>query len=215
VGLLATLTGLRLFKFILKLVAFVVTLILIYLVVTAVQVWETGRRYEPHRAGAIVVMGAAQYNGVPSPDLAARLNQAEILWRQHYATTIMVTGSKERGDRYTEAEASARYLIAAGVPGGDILEAGGSDSWENLADAAPTLKARNQRTVLVVTDPFHEARSLAIASSLGLSPSPTPTLTSPISGAATVPYYAKETLGVALGRIIGYDHLSQLHTPFG
>jgi uncharacterized SAM-binding protein YcdF (DUF218 family) len=215
VGLIATLTGLRLLRFILKLVTFVVTLILIYLVVTAVQVWETGRRYEPHQAGAIVVMGAAQYNGVPSPDLAARLNQAEILWRQHYATTIMVTGSKQPGDHYTESEASARYLIAAGVPGTDILEAGGSDSWENLADAAPTLKERNETTVLIVTDPFHEARSLAIASSLGLQPSPTPTKTSPITGAATIPYYAKETVGVALGRIIGYDHLSRLHTPFG
>ncbi len=214
-GLIATLTGLRLLRFILKLVTFVVTLILIYLVVTAVQVWETGRRYEPHQAGAIVVMGAAQYNGVPSPDLAARLNQAEILWRQHYATTIMVTGSKQPGDHYTESEASARYLIAAGVPGTDILEAGGSDSWENLADAAPTLKERNETTVLIVTDPFHEARSLAIASSLGLQPSPTPTKTSPITGAATIPYYAKETVGVALGRIIGYDHLSRLHTPFG
>jgi len=60
-----------------------------------------------------------------------------------------------------------------------------------------------------------QARSLAIASSLGLQPSPTPTKTSPITGAATIPYYAKETVGVALGRIIGYDHLSRLHTPFG
>ena len=83
---------------------------------TAVQVWLTGRRYEPRAAGAIVVMGAAQYNGVPSPDLAARLDQAVILWRDRYATDIMVTGSKEPGDRYTEAEASARYLTAAGRP---------------------------------------------------------------------------------------------------
>jgi uncharacterized SAM-binding protein YcdF (DUF218 family) len=215
VGLLATLTGLRLLRFILRIVAFVVMLVLVYLVVTAVQVWLTGRRYEPRPAGAIVVMGAAQYNGVPSPDLASRLDEAELLWRQHQAVDIMVNGYKEPGDRYTEAQASARYLIAAGVPHQDIFQAGGSDSWENLAQAAPVLLAHGDSTVLMVTDPFHEDRSLAIATDLGLVPYPTPTRTSPIKGVATVPYYAKETVGVALGRIIGFNRLSSLHASLG
>jgi uncharacterized SAM-binding protein YcdF (DUF218 family) len=184
-------------------------------VVTAVQGWITGRRYESQHAGAIVVMGAAQYNGVPSPDLAARLDEAELLWRQHSATDIMVTGSKQAGDRYTEAQASARYLTAAGIPARDILEAGGNDSWNNLALAAPVLLGRGDGTVLVVTDPFHEDRSLAIATDVGLTPYPTPTRTSPITGLSTVPYYAKETVGVALGRIIGFDHLSSLHASLG
>lgn len=214
-GLLATLTGLRLLRFIVRVVTFLVMLILIYLVVTAVQVWLTGRRYEPRPAGAIVVMGAAQYNGVPSPDLAARLDEAEVLWHQRYATTIMVTGSKEPGDQFTESEASARYLVAAGIPSDVILQAGGDDSWENLSLAAPVLVAHGDSTVLVVTDPFHEDRSLAIASSLRLVPYPTPTHTSPIKGFSAVPYYAKETLGVALGRIIGFDHLSSLHVSLG
>jgi len=213
--LLATLTGLRLLRFLLRLIALVVIVVLVYLVVTAVQVWMTGRRYEPQHAGAIVVMGAAQYNGVPSPDLAARLDEAELLWRQHSATDIMVTGSKQAGDRYTEAQASARYLTAAGIPARDILEAGGNDSWNNLALAAPVLLARGDGTVLVVTDPFHEDRSLAIASDVGLTPYPTPTRTSPITGLSTVPYYAKETVGVSLGRIIGFDHLSALHASLG
>jgi uncharacterized SAM-binding protein YcdF (DUF218 family) len=199
-------------RFVFRVVLLVVTVLVIYLLVTAVQVWLTGRRYEPRPAGAIVVMGAAQYDGVPSPDLASRLDEAEILWRQHYATDIMVTGSKQPGDQYTEAQASARYLMDAGIPGRDIFESGGSDSWENLSQAAPVLLAHGDGTVLIVTDPFHEARSLAIASSVGLTPYPTPTRTSPITGVATIPYYAKETVGVALGRIIGYDHLSQLHT---
>ena len=211
-GVLATLTGLRMLRFVFRVVLLVVTVLVIYLLVTAVQVWLTGRRYEPRPAGAIVVMGAAQYDGVPSPDLASRLDEAEILWRQHYATDIMVTGSKQPGDQYTEAQASARYLMDAGIPGRDIFESGGSDSWENLSQAAPVLLAHGDGTVLIVTDPFHEARSLAIASSVGLTPYPTPTRTSPITGVATIPYYAKETVGVALGRIIGYDHLSQLHT---
>jgi uncharacterized SAM-binding protein YcdF (DUF218 family) len=215
VGLLATITGVRMLKFVLRVVRLVVMLIVVYFAVTAVQVVLTSRRYDPHSAGAIVVMGAAQYNGVPSPDLKARLDQAELLWRQHYATDIMVTGSKEPGDKFTEAQASARYLALAGVPTADILQAGGRDSWENLAQASPTLLARGEKVVLVVTDPFHEDRSLAIASSVGLTPSPTPTRTSPITGWSTVPYFAKETVGVGLGRIIGFDRLSSLHASLG
>ena len=190
-----------------RLLKWLAVALVVYLGVTAFQVWHTGQRYEPQAAGAIVVMGAAQYDGVPSPDLQARLDQAALLWHQHYAPTIMVTGSKEPGDAFTEAEASARYLVANGIPARDILQAGGRNSWENLSEAAPTLIAHGDTTVLLVTDKFHEARSLAIASSVGLTPHPTPTQTSPITGISAVPYYAKETVGVAVGRIIGFDHL--------
>jgi uncharacterized SAM-binding protein YcdF (DUF218 family) len=215
VGLLATLTGLRLLRFILRLIVLVVAVVIVYFAVTAVQVVLTGRKYEPHAAGAIVVMGAAQYDGVPSPDLRSRLDQAKLLWQQHYATTIMVTGYKEPGDEFTEAEASARYLEVHGVPAADILEAGGSDSWQNLSLASPILLAQGDKVVLMVTDPFHEDRSMAIASAVGLSPSPTPTQSSPITGWSTVPYYAKETIGVGLGRIIGFDHLDSFHSSLG
>ena len=202
-------------RLLLRLVGVVLAVVVAYFAVTAVQVWLTGRRYEPHQAGAIVVMGAAQYDGVPSPDLRARLDQARLLWTQHYATDIMVTGSKESGDTFTEAQASARYLEVHGVPAADILQAGGSDSWENLAQASPILLSHGDKVILVVTDPFHEARSLAIASSVGLEPSPTPTQSYPIRGWSTVPYYAKETVGVGLGRIVGFDHLSSIHSSLG
>ena len=184
--------------------------VVVYLAVTAVQVWRTGQRYEPRAADAIVVMGAAQYNGVPSPDLRARLDQAALLWHRHYSSSIMVTGSKEPGDTYTESQASARYLVALGIPASDIMQAGGRNSWDNLSEAAPTLLAHGDTTVLVVTDKFHEARSLAIASSVGLTPYPTPTQFSPITGFAAVPFYAKETAGVAVGRVIGFDNLDHL-----
>ena len=202
----------RILRFALRLAKYLVIAVVIYLAVTAVQVWLTGQRYSPQASGAIVVMGAAQYNGVPSPDLRARLEQASLLWHQHYASTVMVTGSKEPGDVYTEAQASARYLESVGVPATDILKAGGRDSWQNLSEAAPLLIARGETTVLVVTDKFHVARSMAIASSVGLTPHPTPTQTSPISGISALPYYAKETAEVALGRIIGFDHLSSIHS---
>jgi uncharacterized SAM-binding protein YcdF (DUF218 family) len=90
------------------------------------------------------------------------------------------------------------------------VEAGGNDSWQNLSEVAPLLKARGVTTVLMVTDPFHEDRSMAIASDLGFTPYPTPTQTSPITGLATVPYFLKEALGVGLGRIIGFQNLHAL-----
>jgi uncharacterized SAM-binding protein YcdF (DUF218 family) len=185
--------------------------IFLYFAVTLVQVWLTSRQYEPHPAGAILVMGAAQYNCVPSPDLQARLDQALTLYHQGYAHLIMVTGNKEPGDRCTEAQSGAMYLERKGVPAGDILQAGGDTTYGNIEQAEPVLARHDVRTVLVTTDPFHEDRSMAIASTLTLSPSPTPTQTSPIRGWATVPYFLKEAVGVGLGRIIGFNHLDWLH----
>ena len=74
---------------------------------------------------------------------------------------------------------------------------------------------RGDRQVLVVTDRFHEDRSLAIASAVGLSAYPTPTTVSPIQGWSAVPYYLKEAVGVGLGRIIGFNHLSSVHSSLG
>jgi uncharacterized SAM-binding protein YcdF (DUF218 family) len=186
--------------------------IVLYFAVTLVQVWLTSRQYEPHPAGAIMVMGAAQYDCVPSPDLRARLDQAATLYHQGYAHLIMVTGSKQPGDKCTEAQSGAMYLeTEKGVPASSILEAGGNDSYENIKDAQSTLLAHDARVVLVTTDPFHEDRSMAIASDLSLTPSPTPAQNSPISGWSTVPYFLKEAVGVGLGRIIGYNHLEWLH----
>lgn len=199
----------------LKLCLLALAVVVLYFGVTAVQVWLTSRREDIRPASAILVMGAAQYNGVPSPDLAARLHQALLLWKAHEAPTIVVTGSKEPGDTYTEAESGAAYLEHAGVPSVDVLQAGGRDSWSNVADAAPELRARHDQTLMVVTDPFHEDRSMAIASELGFTPYPAPTRTSPIRGWSTLPYFAKETVGVGIGRIIGYQNLDRLHSLVG
>lgn len=199
----------------LKIVAALVAALVLYIVVTGVQVWLTSRHYEPRQAGAIVVMGAAQYNGVPSPDLRARLNEALSLYKAGFARLVVVTGYKEKADRYTEAEAGARYLETAGIPAPQVLQVGGSDSYENLADADRDLKARDITTILIATDAFHEDRSMAIASGLGLKPWPTPTKTSPITGWSVMPYFAKEALDVSFGRIVGYPTLSRWHVGVG
>jgi uncharacterized SAM-binding protein YcdF (DUF218 family) len=101
--------------------------------------------------------------------------------------------------------------VSVGVPADDILQAGGNDSYENVADAAPLLKARHATTVLVTTDPFHEDRSMAIASSFGSEPVAHAYPDVPDPGWSTVPYFLKEAVGVGLGRIIGFNHLEWLH----
>jgi uncharacterized SAM-binding protein YcdF (DUF218 family) len=199
------------FRLAIRIVSLLLVAIIVYLAVSLVQVWLTSREYDPHPAAAILVMGAAEDNGIPTPDLLARLKEALMLYRNGDAHLIMVTGSREKGDVYTESGVGATYLKNNGVPAGDILQAGGANSYQNVAEAAPQLKARHALTVLVTTDPFHEHRSMAIASSLGLTPSPTPTRSSPISGWSTVPYFFTEAVGVGLGRILGYNHLEWLH----
>jgi uncharacterized SAM-binding protein YcdF (DUF218 family) len=198
-------------RLVLKVVSLILAAIVLYFAVTLVQVWLTSRQYDAHQAGAILVMGAAQYNGVPSPDLAARLDEALALYRAGDAPLIMVTGGKEAGDVYTESQAGARYLEDKGVPASAILQVGGDDSYRNISEAAPELIAHEVATVLVTTDAFHEDRSMAIVSSFKLTPSATPTRTSPITGWSTVPYFFKEAVGVGLGRLIGFDHLEWLH----
>lgn len=199
------------FRWALRIVLLVVAVVVLYFGVTLAQVWLTSRQYDPHPAGAILVMGAAQYDCVPTLDLQARLDEALKLYRESYSHLIVVTGSKQPGDKCTEAQSGAMYLEKMGVPKGDIIEAGGDDSYENVADAVPKLEAHKVRVILVTTDPFHEDRSMAIASDLSLSPSPTPTQSSPIRGWSTFPYFVKEAVGVGLGRIIGYNHLEWLH----
>lgn len=193
-----------------KIVILIVVGVVLYYAVTLVQVWLTSRDYAPVKAQAIVVMGAAQYNGVPSPDLRARLNQALVLFQQGYAPLIVCTGSKAPGDTYTEAEAGKTYLESQRVPSADILTAGGRDSWTNLALAADQLKRLGDTSVLVVTDPFHEDRSMAIATSVGLTPHPAPTQSSPITGTAVIPYLLSTAAAVALGRIVGFQRLHGL-----
>jgi uncharacterized SAM-binding protein YcdF (DUF218 family) len=195
-----------------KLAAGVVAVFLLYLAVTFVQVWMASRRDEARSAQAIVVLGAAQYNGEPSPVLRARLDHAADLWRRKLAPVIVVTGGRQAGDRFTEATASANYLIAKGVPDTDILrEVSGQSSWQSLAATAAFLHDRDINHVLLVSDPFHSYRIRAIAGELGLDGHASPTHTSPIGGTEEARYLLRETAAVALGRVIGFRREAGVH----
>lgn len=200
----------------LRRVAVVVVLLLVaYVGVTFVQVWMASRRDDAAatsvRADAIVVLGAAQYNGSPSKVLKARLDHAGALYRRHVAATVWVTGGKLPSDtsRFTEASVSADYLATHyGVPQANIKrEVQGRNTWQSLAVTAAYLKRDGKRNVVLVSDPFHNARTAAISKELGLRPLVSPTRTSPIKGAAELRYLARETVAVALGRVFGFRNV--------
>ena len=192
-------------KLAVKLAVGLLAAVVLYLGVTFAQVWRAARNDQARPADAIVVFGTAQYNGVPSPVLAARLDHAIELYQKDLAPVIVVTGGNQPGDQFTEATASANYLIQRGVPDEDVLrEVSGTSSWQSLAAAANFLEDREINEVLLVSDPFHSLRIRAMASELGLDGHSSPTKTSPIRGMSEARYMARETVAVAVGRIVGF-----------
>jgi uncharacterized SAM-binding protein YcdF (DUF218 family) len=189
-------------------VALSLVLVTGYFAVTFFQVWSAGRHDQAHPAEAIVVLGAAQYNGRPSRVLAARLDHAADLYERGLAPVVVVTGGRAEGDRFTESAASANYLHGKGVPDDAILrESQGRNSWQSLAASARFLKARGITEVVLVSDPFHAARINGIATELGLQAATSPTRTSPIEGADEFRHLLTETAQVGVGRIIGFRRM--------
>ena len=192
--------------------AFIVlfALLFTYLAVTFVQVWLASRRDDARPSQAIIVLGAAQYNGHPSPVLAARLDHAIDLYRRHIAPVVVVTGGRQPGDPYTEAGVGADYLHEHGIQDRAILrETTGRTSWESLEAAARFLKSRGMIRVVLVSDPYHSARISAIAHDVGLDAVTSPTRTSPIKGWNALKRMFGETLRVAAGRLFGYARLDR------
>ena len=186
---------------------------LAYLAFTFAQVWWTARQDYAEPAQAIVVLGAAQYDGRPSDVLHARLDHALSLWRRKLAPVIVVTGGRQPGDRFTEATASAEYLLSQGVPDSKVLrEVSGHSSWQSLAAVADFLGDRGIKDVLLVSDPFHSYRIKAIAGELGMRGRPSPTRTSPIRGSAVVPHLVRETLAVAAGHLTGFERQARIQS---
>jgi uncharacterized SAM-binding protein YcdF (DUF218 family) len=195
-----------------KIVTAILTIILLYFAFTFVQIWLTGRTHSTASAQAILVFGTAEDNGKPSQELQARLNEALIVYKAGRAPWIAVTGGSRPGDAYTEAGVSSTYLKAHGVPARRILVGGGGDTWQNVETVAPLLKAHNLYHVITVTDPFHEYRAMAISSSQGFFPIPSPVENSPTIKHSLWKFYLKESLEVGVGRIIVYGRLSSWTT---
>jgi uncharacterized SAM-binding protein YcdF (DUF218 family) len=184
----------------------------LYVGLTVFEVWRVGHTQSTTQVDAIVVMGAAQYDGVPSPLLKARLTHAFDLWKQKIAPRIVLTGGNKPGDRFTEASASAIFLRQQGVPQEELLQESSSRStYEALRNVRDLVKndpnfAGIER-IVIVTDPYHELRSRLTAREMNFKATTSPTSNSHIAGDSTFKKHVKEGVGIALARVIGFGNL--------
>jgi uncharacterized SAM-binding protein YcdF (DUF218 family) len=152
-----------------KIVVAVLLLGLTYLGTLAFLVWEQSRDDEVRSSDAIVVLGAAQYDGAPSPVFRARLNHAAFLFETDVSNLIIVTGGKQPGDRFTESEAGANYLLGEkDIASEQILtESEGTTTLESLRGVARIADQEGIDSVLLVSDPLHSRRIKTMALDLG------------------------------------------------
>ena len=184
----------------------------LYVGLTVFEVWRVGHTQSTTQVDAIVVMGAAQYDGVPSPLLKARLMHALDLWKQKVAPRIVLTGGNKPGDRFTEASASAIFLRQQGVPQEDLLQESASRStYEALRNMRDLVKNDSNfieiEHIVIVTDPYHELRSRLTAKEWGFDAFTSSTPNSPIAGNRALKKHVKEGVGIALARVIGFGNL--------
>jgi uncharacterized SAM-binding protein YcdF (DUF218 family) len=133
-------------------------------------------------ADSIVVLGAAQYDGRPSPVLRARLDHGIDLWNRGMGKVLVVTGGKGYGDTTSEADVGRSYARKHGIPDTAILlENKGRTTRESMLAVAQLLEKRGIKTAILVSDPFHMLRLLIIGRRFGMTPYTSPTRTSPIS----------------------------------
>ncbi len=162
-------------------------------------VYKQARTNEARPVDAIVVLGAAQFNGVPSQVFQARLDTAYDLYQQGYAPTIVVTGGRILGDRFTEAEAGKNYLVDRGVPAAAILmENISHNTAASFEGVKRLLEPRGVDSLLLVSDGFHLYRSKMLAEHAGFEAYGYASENSPIThGSGTdLRYMVRETLGI-------------------
>jgi uncharacterized SAM-binding protein YcdF (DUF218 family) len=199
-----------------RLATLAVAAVVLYFGVTFVQVWIASRSDDVERVGAIVVLGAAQYDGEPSPVFKARLDHAATLFENGLAPVVVVTGGRQEGDRLSEGQAGYGYLIGKGVPESALrLENAGANSWESLAAASRFLRDEGVTDVLLVSSPYHALRIRQIAGELGLHGYVSSTRTSPEGFTTQINHLGRETLAVGVGRVIGYGRLVRLDEGVG
>jgi uncharacterized SAM-binding protein YcdF (DUF218 family) len=153
-------------------IAAVIAAIVIAIGATGVAVWRAAHTDDARRvdrADVILVLGAAQYDGRPSPVFEGRLEHAALLYREGRAATILVLGGSAPGDRSSEAEAGRDWLISDGVPSTAVAASPvGATTLESLEAAAAWMRERDLRSAFLVSDPWHNLRVKRMASDLGI-----------------------------------------------
>ena len=176
---------------------------------TALAVWRAAHTDDAsrvERADAILVLGAAQYDGDPSPVFEGRLRQAALLYREGRSDTVVVLGGSAPGDRTSEAEAGRDWLIAnEGLPADAVVASPiGGTTLESLRAAADWMRERNLGSAFLVSDPWHNLRVKRMASDLGIEGFASATWQSAARSEGTrLDGYVRETFAYLLYRLVG------------
>jgi uncharacterized SAM-binding protein YcdF (DUF218 family) len=173
---------------------------------TALAIWWTARQDSRPRSDAIVVLGSAQYNGVPSSIFEARLEHALQLYQDGVAPVVVTVGGKKSGDQFTEAEAGRDYLAKAGVPADGLLAVPqGVDTLESMRAVGSAFRDHGWSSAVLVTDPWHAMRAERMAEDAGMQASSSPTRQGPAVQTRTTQfrYILRETAAYLLYRATG------------
>ena len=195
----------------------ITTLLLLAIIIplfVAYQIWNTGHSAVPAKSDAIVVLGAAQYNGVPSELLAVRIQDARLLYENGMAPKIITVGTALKGDMYSEAQSSALKLendlgskVTKKVSHKDVVVISvGKDTLSSTIAYVAYMKLHNMKSVIIATDPYHSFRAISMATDLGIKASCAPTKSGPGSLSATgMKYIFRET-----GAYLSYKTVGQI-----
>jgi uncharacterized SAM-binding protein YcdF (DUF218 family) len=198
--------GVRFGSLVTRVVGVAVLTVLLVVTSTALAIWWTARQDSRPSSDAIVVLGSAQYNGVPSSIFEARLEHAIALYDDGVAPVIVTVGGKADGDQFTEAEAGQRYLVDAGIPDDALLAVPeGVDTLESMRAVSTAFTGRGWSSAVLVSDPWHAMRAERMAEDAGLAAESSPTRQGPAvqTRATQFRYILRETAAYLLYRATG------------
>lgn len=195
-------------KWALRVILALVLVVVVGFGYVAGRVWWVARHDDHPRSDAIVVLGASQYNGVPSRVFAARLDHAKALYDDHVAPRIVTVGGRLEGDAHTEAGAAQEYLADHGVPRNAILPVPeGRDTLQSVRAVHRVFTRRGWHSAVVVTDPWHCLRARTMARDAGIDAQTSPEQSGPLfsSRSTELRYIARETMAYLYYRVFGDD----------
>jgi uncharacterized SAM-binding protein YcdF (DUF218 family) len=198
--------GVRIGSLLNRVVGAAVLAFVLLIVSTGLAIWWNARQDSRPSSDAIVVLGSAQYNGVPSSIFEARLEHALTLYEDGVAPVIVTVGGRAAGDEFTEAEAGQEYLANSGIPGDALLAVPeGVDTLESMRVVSAAFAERGWTSAVLVTDPWHAMRAERMAQDAGIEAVSSPTRQGPAvqTRGTQFRYILRETAAYLLYRVTG------------
>jgi uncharacterized SAM-binding protein YcdF (DUF218 family) len=198
--------GVRIGSLLNRVVGAAVLALMLLIASTGLAIWWNARQDSRPTSDAIVVLGSAQYNGVPSSIFEARLEHAITLYEADVAPVIVTVGGRAAGDEFTEAEAGQEYLANSGIPGDALLAVPeGVDTLESMRVVSAAFGERGWTSAVLVTDPWHAMRAERMAQDAGIEAVSSPTRQGPAveTRGTQFRYILRETAAYLLYRVTG------------